>query len=72
MHTSPGLHLAAASRGKRGAARGNAQRGTRQRGRWNGAPTGRGGKSLANAYPSQPSRTLANVIRFQKRVSSHY
>ncbi|XP_050701554.1 protein Son-like [Eriocheir sinensis] len=52
------------NRSKGGSPRGNSHRGSRQNGRWRG--TGRG-RQLPNAYPSQPSRTLANVIRYQRK-----
>lgn len=76
MPTGPRLHLAApsfATAGKRGAARGNAQRGSRsrQRGRRRGGPGRPLPPPLPNAYPNQPSKTLATVLRNQRKVSSY-
>lgn len=58
---------------KWGGGRGNAGRGSRQRGRWNGgfgSGMGRKQKQPEANYPSQPSKTLASVIKYQKKVSS--
>lgn len=77
MPTGSRLQFSASSYGsnnnKWGSGRGNAGRGSRggrQRGGWNG---GMGRKQKHDqSYPSQLSKTLASVIRYQRKVSSHY